>query len=161
MAKPVSVSKSLSVVQPYQVPKYRISLVREPGYSAPSRVLSDSRSAATALRPLFDSLDREQFAVCCLDAKHAIIGVNIVSTGSLTITVVHPRETFKAAILLNACALICVHNHPSGDPTPSPEDRVLTKRFRDAGELLGITLLDHLILGEEQVYSFADQGWPV
>ncbi|TAJ07565.1 MAG: DNA repair protein RadC [Nitrospirae bacterium] len=161
MSKPVSVSQSLPVATPYRVPKYRISLVREPGYSAPSRVLSDSRSAATALRPLFDGLDREQFAVCCLDAKHAIIGVNIVSTGSLTITVVHPREAFKAAILMNACAFICVHNHPSGDPTPSPEDRVLTKRFRDAGELLGITLLDHLILGEEQVYSFADQGWPV
>ena len=161
MGKSVSVSQSLSVVPPYQVPKYRIGLVREPGYAAPSRVLSDSRSAATALRPLFDGLDREQFAVCCLDAKHAIIGVNIVSIGTLTLSLVHPREVFKPAILMNASALIGVHNHPSGDPTPSPEDRTLTARLRQAGELLGIALLDHLILGEEQVYSFADQGWPV
>lgn len=158
MSKPVSVSKSLPVATPYQVPRYRIGLVREPGYSAPSRVLSDSRSAATALRPLFDGLDREQFAVCCLDAKHAIIGVNIVSTGTLTLSLVHPREVFKPAILMNACALIGVHNHPSGDPTPSAEDRTLTKRLKDAADLLGISLLDHLILGEERVYSFADQG---
>ncbi|MDE3034954.1 MAG: JAB domain-containing protein [Nitrospirota bacterium] len=161
MAQPVSVNDSSPVSLSYRVPRYRISLVREAGYPTPSRVITDSRSAATALRPLFDGLDREQFAVCCLDAKHAIIGVNIVSTGSLTITIVHPREAFKAAILMNACALIGAHNHPSGDATPSPEDRVLTTRFRDAGELLGIMLLDHLILGEEQVYSFADQGWPV
>ena len=61
--------------------------------------------------------------------------------------------------LLNACAIIAVHNHPSGDPTPSPEDRTLTTRLREAGDLLGIRLLDHLILGDDRLYSFADQGW--
>jgi DNA repair protein RadC len=86
--------------------------------------------------------------------------VNIVSIGSLTLSVVHPREVFKPAILLNACAIIAVHNHPSGDPTPSAEDRTLTTRLRDAGDLLGIRLLDHLILGDDYNYSFADQIWP-
>lgn len=67
----------------------------------------------------------------------------------------------KPAILLNACAIIAVHNHPSGDPTPSAEDRTLTTRLREAGDLLGIRLLDHLILGDDHLYSFADQGWPL
>ena len=72
----------------------------------------------------------------------------------------HPREVFKPAILLNSCGIIAAHNHPSGDPTPSAEDRVLTARLRQAGELIGIALLDHLVLGDDRIYSFADFGWP-
>jgi DNA repair protein RadC len=119
-----------------------------------------SEGATAILRPLFDGLDREQFLICGLDAKHKLIGINVVSTGSLNLTIVHPREVFKPLILMNAGAWLCAHNHPSGDITPSPEDRVLTKRLREASELFGITLLDHLILAEERYYSFADQGWP-
>jgi DNA repair protein RadC len=145
---------------PQFIPRYRVTLVSEGGHTAPYGVLRDSGAAAAALRPCFAGLDREQFLVCCLDAKNASIGVNIVSIGTLTLSIVHPREVFKAAILLNACAIIAVHNHPSGDPTPRPEDRTLTTRLRDAGELLGIRLLDHLILGDDRLYSFADQGWP-
>jgi DNA repair protein RadC len=123
-------------------------------------MVRDSTDTANALRPFFAGLDREQFLVCCLDAKHAIIGVNVVSIGSLSLCIVHPREVFKPAILLNSSAIICAHNHPSGDPSPSPEDRQLTTRLRQAAELLGITLLDHIILGDGQTHSFADQGWP-
>ncbi len=127
----------------------------------PSSPLTTSVAAAAILRPLFAGLDREQFLVCGLDAKHAIIGVNVVSIGSLTLAIVHPREVFKPLILMNAAAWICAHNHPSGgDVTPSPEDRVLTSRLRQGADLLGITLLDHLILTDERCYSFADQGWP-
>jgi DNA repair protein RadC len=121
--------------------------------------LRDSTSAAALFRPCFEGLDREQFVVCGLNAKHRVIGLNVVSVGTLTLSLVHPREVFKALILMNAAAWLCAHNHPSSDVTPSQEDRALTKRLRDAGELLGITLLDHLILGEG-CYSFADQGWP-
>src|SRR5207245_8530671 len=113
---------------------------------------------AKALHPFFAGLDREQFLVCCLDAKHAIIGVNVVSIGSLTLSIVHPREVFKPAILLNASAIICAHNHPSGDPSPSPEDRQLTVRLRQASEMLGITLLDHIVLADDQTHRLADQA---
>lgn len=144
----------------YAVPRFRVTLVRENRAVSPASPLTTSVIAATLLRPLFAKLDREQFIVCGLDAKHRIIGINIVSIGSLTLAIVHPREVFKPLILMNAGAWICAHNHPSGDPIPSPEDRVLTSRLRQGADLLGIVLLDHLILTDEGCYSFADQGWP-
>ena len=128
--------------KPYSVPLYRVTLVRERMHrTEPDVPVRTSVGAASLLRPCFEGLDREQFVVCGLDAKHGIIGVNIVSIGSLTMSLVHPREVFKPLILMNACACLCAHNHPSGDITPSPEDRALTSRLRSAGELLGITLL--------------------
>jgi DNA repair protein RadC len=145
---------------PYAIPRYRVTLVRDGRAIAPPPPLLTSVAAAVILRPLFAHLDREQFLVCGLDAKHGIIGVNLVSIGSLTLAIVHPREVFKPLILMNAVAWICAHNHPSGDTAPSQEDRVLTSRLRQGADLLGITLLDHLILTDEGCYSFADQGWP-
>ena len=144
----------------YAVPRYRVTLIRENRAVPPSSPLTTSVDAAAVLRPLFAGLDREQFLVCGLDAKHGIIGVNLVSIGSLNLAIIHARDVFKPLILMNAAAWIAVHNHPSGDPTPSQEDRVLTSRLRQGADLLGITLLDHLILTDERVYSFADQGWP-
>ena len=145
---------------PYAVPRFRVTLVREGRATAPSSPFLTSVAAAAILRPLFAGLDREQFLVCGLDAKHCVIGVNVVSIGSLTLAIVHPREVFKPLILMNAAAWICAHNHPSGNPAPSPEDRVLTSRLRQGADLLGISLLDHLILTDQGCYSFADQGWP-
>ena len=145
---------------PYAVPRFRVTLVRENRAVPPSSPLTTSVAAAAILRPLFAGLDREQFLVCGLDAKHSIIGVNIVSIGSLTLAIVHPREVFKPLILMNAGAWICAHNHPSGDVTPSEEDRVLTSRLKQGADLLGNRLLDHLVLTDEHYYSFADQGWP-
>lgn len=156
----LSVARRPDVTNPLLIPRYTLQLVMGSGRPDPPVVIRDSAEAATILRPLYHGLDREQFLVACLDAKHAIIGVNVVSIGSLTISIVHPREVFKPAILLNSAALICVHNHPSGDPQPSAEDRVLTARLRQAGDLIGITILDHIILGENRTFSFADQGWP-
>ena len=144
----------------YAMPRYRVTLVRDNRAVPPSSPLNSSVTAAAILRPCFAGLDREQFLVCGLDAKHCIIGVNLVSIGSLTLAIVHPREVFKPLILMNACGWICAHNHPSGDTAPSPEDRVLTSRLRQGADLLGIVLLDHLILTDEGCYSFADQGWP-
>ena len=145
---------------PYALPRFRVTLVRDNRALPPCSPLTTSVTATALLRPLFAGLDREQFLVCGLDAKHSIIGVNIVSIGSLTLAIVHLREVFKPLILMNAAAWICAHNHPSGDVTPSEEDRVLTNRLKQGADLLGIRLLDHLILTDERSYSFADQGWP-
>jgi DNA repair protein RadC len=155
-----SIVNGMDVTNPLFIPRYTLQLVPGNTHPDPPVVIRDSARAATILRPLFQGLDREQFLVACLDAKHAIIGVNVVSIGSLSFSIVHPREVFKPAILLNSAAIICAHNHPSGHPEPSSEDRVLTARLRQAGDLIGITILDHLILGDDRIYSFADQGWP-
>jgi DNA repair protein RadC len=147
--------------KPYGVPRYRLTLVAESSGIASSKPIQTSTDAVTLLRPCFEGLDREHFLVCGLDAKHRIIGINVVSIGSLTLSIVHPREVFKPLILMNAAAFICAHNHPSSDPTPSQEDRLLTKRLCQGAELLGISLLDHLVLGENRHVSFADEGWLV
>src|SRR5690348_4009576 len=159
-ASPKRVPPSKPTFKPYRVPRYRLTLVAESSAITSSEPIQTSIVAATVLRPCFDGLDREQFLVCGVDAKHRIIGINIVSIGSLTLAIVHPREVFKPLILMNAAACICAHNHPSSDPTPSPEDRVLTQRLRQGADLLGITLLDHVILGGDRHFSFADYGWP-
>lgn len=102
--------------------------------------------------------DRERFITLALDAKHRVLGVDEVSIGTLTQSFVHPREVFKALILANAKAFVCAHNHPSSDPEPSAEDVAVTERLREAGQLLGIPLLDHVIIGGDAYYSFQSSG---
>ena len=109
--------------------------------------------------PLLRDVRRELFKIILLDAKHAVIREDTVSEGSLTLSIVHPREVFSLAIREAAAAVIFLHNHPSGDPQPSHEDRELTERLVAAGELLGIQVLDHLIIGDGRYVSFADHGW--
>jgi DNA repair protein RadC len=146
--------------RPYRVPVYRVTLVRESHLPHTQPQLRSSRDAAVLFRQHLGEVDREHFMVAMLDQKNKVIGINTVSMGSLTASVVHPREVMKPAILSNAAALVCCHNHPSGAPQPSQEDRVLTKRLVDAGKLLVINVLDHIILGDgsEAYYSFADEG---
>lgn len=109
--------------------------------------------------PHLRDMKREVFKVVLLDAKHTIIRDATVSEGSLTLSIVHPREVFNFAVRESAAAVIFLHNHPSGDPQPSPEDRLLTDRLVTAGEVLGIQVLDHLVMGDGQYVSFADRGW--
>lgn len=106
-----------------------------------------------------DKLDRESFIILTLDAKCRPTHISTISTGSLTASIVHPREVFKIAILANAHSIIAVHNHPSGNPTPSNEDRQITKRLKEAGQLIGIPLIEHIIIGECGNYiSLKEQG---
>ncbi len=121
--------------------------------------ITSSRDLFTHYHPILRDLRHEIFKVILLDAKHAIMRDATVSEGSLTLSVVHPREVFTLAVKESAAAVIFLHNHPSGDPTPSQEDRVLTTRLVSAGELLGIRVLDHLVVGDGRYVSFADQGW--
>lgn len=100
---------------------------------------------------------KEYFIALHLDGKNKAICVDMVSSGSLNQSIVHPRETFKTALLSSAAAIILMHNHPTGDPTPSPEDLEVTRRLREAGELLGIRVLDHIIIGDSY-YSFTERG---
>jgi DNA repair protein RadC len=103
-------------------------------------------------------LHQEHFVCLFLNTKNAVIGRETLSVGSLNATLVHPRELFRAAIKKSSAAVICVHNHPSGDPTPSTEDIQLTHRLVEAGKIIGISLLDHIIIGDRKFISMKEQG---
>jgi DNA repair protein RadC len=134
------------------VPVCRVQLVRET-----SRVLKvaieDAKDAAEALSEHLAGADREHLAILMLDAKNRLLGVHTVGIGVLGAALVAPREVFKAAILANAASIIVGHNHPSGDPTPSPEDFRVTERLISAGELLEIPVLDHVVIGEHGAFT--------
>jgi len=138
---------------------YELKIVRErrQGYGTVRRV-RDAAQVYEAFREEFSQLDREMLVVLLLDGKNQVLGFNVVSIGSLTAALVHPREVFKPVILANAAAVILLHNHPSGSAEPSAEDRALTERLERAGELLGIRVLDHIILGDGQ-YRSKGEGW--
>jgi len=104
------------------------------------------------------SKKKEVFIAMLLDGKNRMIRDVLISEGNLTSSIVHPREVFNPAIKDSAAGIIFVHNHPSGDPAPSREDREITKRLKDAGELIGIKVLDHVIIGNGKYVSFADEG---
>lgn len=133
------------------------------------RVHSDSLDAgviltsATAVHahfgPLLVDEKRESFYAVMLDGRNRVLSKVRVSQGTLGSSVVHPREAFRAAVRDAAAAVIFVHNHPSGDPTPSAEDRRITERLRRAGELMGIPVLDHVVVGRGRYCSFAESGW--
>ncbi len=109
-------------------------------------------------QPRMKDLKKEMFRCALLDTKNKIIRDEVVSIGSLTASIVHPRDTFKAAIRESAAAVIFIHNHPSGDIKPSQEDILLTRRLVQAGEVLGIQVLDHIIIGDGSHFSFRDNG---
>jgi len=109
--------------------------------------------------PQLRGLEREQFHVLLLDGKHRLRRVSRVSEGTLTTSLVHPREVFRDAVRAAAAAVMVVHNHPSGDPEPSREDLEVTERLVKAGRLLGIPLLDHLVIAEGGYVSLRERGW--
>ena len=121
------------------------------------------KDVADIFIPILKNRDKELFVMAALDTKNRVIGINVVSQGTLDMSIVHPREVFKTAMLLNAASIIVCHNHPSGNTTPSLEDLGTTKRLVKAGAILGIPVLDHLIVGWEmdgsfRYYSFKEQN---
>ena len=112
------------------------------------------------LREEFRGLDRERFLALYLDTRHRLKAAETVSIGSLNASLVHPREVFKPAVAMSAAAVIVAHNHPSGDASPSGDDLDLTARLDRCGDLLGIALLDHLVVGDEEIISIREYGWP-
>lgn len=111
------------------------------------------------LAPAMGHLPQEEFRLLLLDAKHRLLREVAISRGTLMGTSVDPREVFSAALRERAAAVVCAHNHPSGEPAPSAEDRALTARLREAGHLLGIPLLDHVIIARSGFFSFAESEW--
>jgi DNA repair protein RadC len=139
----------MQTMKPYQAHGLRVSLVKEDGVKLAERpILRTPADAAPVLAQFIGESDREQFVVALLTIRHRLIGVNVVSVGCLTSSLVHPREVFRPAVLWPCASLVLAHNHPSGDPEPSAEDVALTRRLASAGQLLGIEVLDHLVLGE-------------
>lgn len=143
----------------YRIPIYRVQLVRDGSQKTERKKVSQPAVAAEVLWQYLEGADREHFVVVLLDTQNQIIGIHTVTVGTLDASLVHPREIFKAAILANSAAILLAHNHPSGDPTPSAEDRSVTRLLVDAGVALGIEVLDHLVLGDSpRYYSFREAG---
>jgi DNA repair protein RadC len=120
--------------------------------------VTSPEAAAEVLVPRFVGADRERCVVALLDTKHRLLEVVTVSVGSLDHTFMAPREVFRDALLANAAALVLAHNHPSGDPEPSRDDQQVTQRLVRAGELVGIEVLDHLVIGGLRWVSLARRG---
>jgi DNA repair protein RadC len=127
------------------------------GYRDRPQLLSPGETAAY-LMPAFGGRIVEQFGVVLLDAKYRVIRTALVATGTLNSTIVEPRDVYREAAMGAASAVVVFHNHPSGDPTPSPNDVDLTWRLKAAGTLMGIHLLDHVILGDARYFSFKETG---
>ena len=118
----------------------------------------NARAAAELLLPQYGSRPVEQFGIVLLDTKHRVIRTVVLSVGTVDASIVHPREVFGAAAAAGAAALVLFHNHPSGDPRPSPDDVELTRLLAAAGVLMGIDVIDHVILADVRYYSFKEEG---
>ena len=143
----------------YEGLKVRVQLIREGTALEYHKPIICSEDVVSLIGPRLEAADREVFLSILLTIRNVPIGVEEVAIGSQNASIIHPREIFRSAILSGrASSLILAHNHPSGSPDPSAEDRTITKRLKEAGELLGIKILDHLIIGHGSPFSFADQG---
>ena len=136
------------------VPKIQISLVKEIYISNTAYSCSEAVAQCEIVEKELKNADREKFICIHFNIKNHIISYEVVSMGSLTSSIVHPREVFKAAILANAASVVFLHNHPSGSTEPSLDDIEITNRLCKAGAILGINVLDHLIIGYNEFYSF-------
>lgn len=143
----------------YELEVVNIRLVREPSWYS-EVPLRKTKDAAELMAREFADYDREVFCILNLASDGKVINMNIVSMGTLNASLVSPREVFKSSILSNAASIIAVHNHPSGCVNPSKQDKLITQRLREAGGLMDIELLDHIIVGgnNRQYYSFREEN---
>ena len=137
--------------------RYRNEVVRDDAPEWVSKRFTQPQQVFEMFRDLRHNT-KEHFIALHLDGKNRIVCFDPVSIGSLNQAVVTPRELFKTACISNAAALILIHNHPTGDPSPSQEDLTITRRLKESGEILGIKVLDHIIIGDNAFLSFVDQG---
>ncbi len=133
--------------------------VREIEYSYEKRPkISGMDDVVNAVKPMIADANKEFFLALYLNTKNGIIKQEVISVGSLNANIVHPREVFRTVCMVSASSIIVAHNHPSGDPTPSREDIEITKKLAEAGKMMGIELLDHVIIGHDRNYGFKESG---
>jgi DNA repair protein RadC len=133
--------------------------IREIEYSYDKRPkINGMDDVIKAVKPMIADQNKEFFIALYLNTKNGIIKQEVISVGSLSANVVHPREVFRTACVVSASSIIVAHNHPSGDPAPSREDIEITKKLAEAGKMIGIELLDHVILGQDRNYGFKESG---
>ena len=149
----------------YYIPEYKIQLVKDSNKGGEGKhpvKVTCPQDIVAPLIEFFSGADREIFVVVLLDTKNTCIGRNTVSIGTLNASIVHPREVFKPAVLGNANSIILAHNHPSGDATPSKEDIDITDKLKQAGDVMKIQVIDHIIIGDgdnaNSYYSFKEEG---
>ena len=141
------------------IPRFDVRLVRDGRVAVDeSPLIRGPEDSIPLLRAELSELACERFIALALSTKNHVVAVLPVSSGSLNASVVHPRELFQRAILANCASILLSHNHPSGDPSPSPEDIALTKKLVEAGELLDIPVVDHIVIGFPRWYSFREHG---
>ena len=142
----------------HYLPLCLVRLVREGSVSADRNIVKSPEDVHKIMQGYFGDLPNEHFVAVLLNTKNHVIAITPVSIGSLNASIVHPRELFQRAILCNCASVILAHNHPSGDPTPSSEDIELTRRLAEAGKLLDIAILDHIVVGENCFVSLKERG---
>lgn len=153
--------KEVDKMSRIQVSFERVVLVKEKvgRYELPRKIRSP-QDAYNAIKTITNVQEEAQevFGILVLNTKHKIVAVHEISRGTLDSSLMHPREVFKPAVLHNAAGIICFHNHPSGNTKPSKEDIEITKRLVEAGKLLGIAVLDHIIVGDDRYTSLKKMG---
>ncbi|WP_258959318.1 JAB domain-containing protein [Paenibacillus tyrfis] len=141
---------------------YSVKQVKEKSglYHLNSKKVSSPEDANQIIQTVLDLNNEavEKFGILTLDSRNVVAGIHVLAIGTLNAVLIHPREVFKAAILNNAAGIVLFHNHPSGDPTPSEEDIEITQRIVEAGHLMMIEVLDHIITGDGKYCSMAEQG---
>ena len=145
----MSVAKRVNIVS--------VKLVKESSMLYKQRRVRSPQDSYELFREYLGEVDLEHFIVACLDTKNQPTNISTVHIGSLNASIVHPREVMKTAILSNAASIICCHPHPSGDPTPSSED--IDVGLAEAGKIVGIVLLDHIIIGDDKYISLKEKGY--
>jgi len=138
----------------------RVVLVKEKGAMYDEKKIGSSYDAYKAITEITKVQEEAQevFGILILDTANKIVAVHEISRGTLNASMVHPREVFKPAVLHNAASIICFHNHPSGDPKPSKEDIETTNRLVEAGKIMGIKVLDHIVVGDDKYTSLKEMG---
>lgn len=141
---------------------FSVELIRDKAalYDIESKKVTSPDAAYRAIEEIFSlsSKPNEHFGMFSLNTKNEIVGAHLIFSGSVNSSVVHPREVFQRALLNNATSIVVFHNHPSGDPGPSREDIEVTRRLQEAGKVLGIEMLDHIIVGDGRHYSLKSKG---